>query len=157
MTGITPAELPSEGYLDDLRAEGKLSRRNRGKFVVVGYSADGVRRVSVCEYLNLREARLHMSRNQAPERGDIGTSYGDFGGPVFWTEEGTEALVAITSWGNSQRVAGSYRVDTSDTLDFIDAIQTRYAVSLYSAPPSTAEGLVPTWWGHVRSDWRMGK
>ncbi len=63
-----------------------------------------------------------MSQNQAT--GDGGTCFGDSGGPAFWTEDGDEILVGITSWGDAQCVASglNYRVDISDTLSFIDAV-----------------------------------
>jgi hypothetical protein len=153
VTGITPAELPLAGFLDDRRAEGNLSRRQRTEFTVAGYSADGVRRVSVCEYLNLHKVWLHMSQNQAPSRGDIGTSYGDFGGPVFWVDEedGTEILVAITFSGDSQRVATGYRVDIPGMWDFIPAYAGT-SVTTNLAPPGIVNRIAATWWGLVRSD-----
>jgi secreted trypsin-like serine protease len=64
-----------------------------------------------------------MSQNLATDDG--GTSYGDSGGPAFWTNpEGEDILVAITSWGDVPCVATGidYRVDIPQTLDFISFV-----------------------------------
>jgi len=132
VTGIEPAQLPPEGFLDQLRAEGKLRQgKEEADFTVVGYggtldwpppsmSYDDYRRFAESEYQALLKAWLRLSQNQAT--GDGGTGYGDSGGPSFWTEpDGTEILVGITSWGDAPCVATgfNYRVDIPDTLDFI--------------------------------------
>jgi hypothetical protein len=132
VTGIGPANLPYEGFLDDLRGEGKLGRgKNKAKFTLVGYGGtldwpppevtyEDQRQFSVSQYQVLLKSWLRMSQNQAT--GDGGTCGGDSGGPAFWTEpDGTEILVGITSWGDVPCVATgfNYRVDTPDTLDFI--------------------------------------
>lgn len=136
--GVTVSEfanLPSEGFLDQLKAEGELrSGREGAKFIVVGYGlglewpppvfTPGLQRqVAESEYLKLLKAWLVMSQNQAPGRDDGGTCFGDSGGPAFWTDpdSGDEILVGITSWGDAVCVATgfNYRVDISDTLDFI--------------------------------------
>lgn len=130
--GITPATLPAEGLLDQLRAEGKLSQgKSKGKFTVVGYGGilhwpppdityEDRREYAVSEYRGLLKSWLHLSQNEAT--GDGGTCYGDSGGPAFWTEpDGSEILVGVTSWGDASCVASSfnYRVDIADTLGFI--------------------------------------
>jgi secreted trypsin-like serine protease len=132
---IAPANLPYEGFLDDLRKEGELNQgKTKAKFTLVGYGGtldwpppkveyEDVRQFSVSEYRALLKAWLRMSQNQAT--GDGGTCYGDSGGPAFWTEpDGTEILVGITSWGDASCVASAfnYRVDIPDTLDFIDEV-----------------------------------
>lgn len=132
---ITPANLPDEGFLDQLKAEGKLrSRREGAKFTVVGYglglewpppvfTSELQRQFAESEYLKLLKAWLLMSQNQAPGRDDGGTCFGDSGGPAFWEDPdtGVETLVGITSWGDAVCVATgfNYRVDIADTLDFI--------------------------------------
>jgi len=137
-TNITPAELPDEGFLDKLRAEGKLRQGSkRATFTLVGYgttlewppptfiSLDGKRRVAESEYQTLLKVWLRMSQNQAKDDG--GTCYGDSGGPAFWTEpDGSEILVGITSWGDTQCVATgfNYRVDIPETLSFINDVIT---------------------------------
>ncbi|MFQ5906400.1 MAG: trypsin-like serine protease, partial [bacterium] len=66
---------------------------------------------------------LYMSQN--PHTSDSGTCYGDSGGPTFWQEpDGTELLVAITSWGDA--VCGAtginYRIDIESSQSFIDSV-----------------------------------
>jgi hypothetical protein len=129
---IKPANLPNEGFLDQLLAEGKLRQGSEGaKFTVVGYgglldwpppaiSYEDERRFAVSEYQALLKVWLRMSQNQATCDG--GTCFGDSGGPAFWTEpDGSEILVGITSWGDANCVATgfNYRVDIPETLDFI--------------------------------------
>ena len=129
----TPATLPEEGFLDKLRAAGKLRKgKEEADFTVVGYGAtlywpppkftsESKRQYAESEYQALLKSWLRMSQNQAT--GDGGTAYGDSGGPAFWTDPdtGEEILVGITSWGDVPCVASgfNYRVDTSDTLKFI--------------------------------------
>lgn len=132
---LKPANLPEEGFLDQLLAEGKLRQGSEGaKFTLVGYGAtldwpppdiyyEDYRQYAVSEYQALLDVWLRMSQNQAT--GDEGTCYGDSGGPAFWTEpDGTEILVGVTSWGDAQCVASAfnYRVDIPATLDFIDDV-----------------------------------
>jgi secreted trypsin-like serine protease len=129
---ITPATLPEEGFLDQLRDEGKLKHgQERAKFTLVGYGAtlnhpppdiyyEDQRQFAESEFRALLKSWLRMSQNQAT--GDSGTCYGDSGGPAFWTEpDGSEILVGITSWGDASCVSSAfnYRVDIPDTLDFI--------------------------------------
>ena len=124
--GIKPASLPGEGFLDTLA--GKLKG---AKFTVVGYGAglnfpppqfippDGKRHVAASEFQTLLKAQLVLSQNKATD--GAGTCQGDSGGPAFWTEGGTETLVAITSLGDPNCVATGryYRADIPQTLNFI--------------------------------------
>jgi secreted trypsin-like serine protease len=85
----------------------------------------GTRYKAESEFLNLRKAWLTMSQNQAPGRDDGGTCSGDSGGPTFWTEkDGSEILVAVTSWGDAPCVATgiAYRVDIESSLEFIESL-----------------------------------
>jgi secreted trypsin-like serine protease len=134
----TPALLPSENFLEDLRGELLLGHgKERGTFTVVGYGAtlewpppisipgDGIRRQAQSEFLNLRETWLHMSQNQAPGQGNSGTCWGDSGGPTFWVDEyDVETLVAVTSWGDYPCVATgtAQRIDNASSLDFLYGI-----------------------------------
>ena len=135
VTDIEPATLPEEGFLDELRKEGKLRQGSNGaKFTLVGYGGtldwpppdiyyEDQRQFAVSEYQTLLKAWLRMSQNQAT--GDGGTCFGDSGGPAFWAEpDGSEIIVGITSWGDAQCVASAfnYRVDIPETLDFIESV-----------------------------------
>ncbi len=132
VTNITPASLPSLGFLDTLKAEGQLGRGSKAaKFTVVGYGAtlnfpppqiiqaDGTRRVAESKFQNLHKVQLVLSQNKATD--GAGTCHGDSGGPAFWTENGAETLVAITSLGDPNCVATGryYRADIAQTLDFV--------------------------------------
>jgi secreted trypsin-like serine protease len=133
VTDIEPATLPEEGFLDELKKEGELRQGSDGAdFTVVGYGGtldwpppavtyEDQRQYAVSEYQSLLKSWLRLSQNKAT--GDGGTCYGDSGGPAFWKEDGgPEILVGITSWGDAVTVATGfyYRVDTADTLDFIE-------------------------------------
>ncbi len=135
VSGITPANLPYEGFLDDLRANKELNRgANKPQFTVVGYGGtldwpppditfEDRRQSAVSEFRALLKAWLRLSQNHAT--GDGGSCYGDSGGPSFWTEpDETEILVGITSWGDTPCVATgfNYRVDIPETLDFIEDV-----------------------------------
>jgi secreted trypsin-like serine protease len=132
VAGNTPATLPALGFLDQLRADGKLRQGSNGaKFTVVGYGGiltwpppsvtyEDQRRFAVSEYQALLPVWLRMSQNAATSNG--GTCYGDSGGPTFWTDaKGNKILVAITSWGDAPCVSTefNYRTDIPQTLQFI--------------------------------------
>lgn len=135
-SGITPATLPSEGFLDGLLAAGMLQNgKNATTFVAVGYGIqelepprfhdyDGLRRTSVTQFQALLKPWLRLSQVHANENGKFtgGSCSGDSGGPGFWKQpDGSEILVGIESWGDAPCVATAfkYRVDTEGSLDFI--------------------------------------
>jgi hypothetical protein len=133
--GIEPAQLPVEGFLDDLRREGWLGLgQDKPKFTVVGYGGtlnwpppeivyEDYRQVAQSEFRALLHAWLRMSQQHVV--GDAGTCGGDSGGPAFWTQEdGSEILVGITSWGDPYCISTgfNYRVDIPETLNFIEEI-----------------------------------
>jgi hypothetical protein len=135
VTGIEPATLPEEGFLDLLWVSKELKHgSDKAKFTVVGYGGtlewpppdityDDRRQFAVSEFRMLLKAWLRLSQNQAT--GDGGSCYGDSGGPAFWTEEdGSEILVGVTSWGDRRCVATgfNYRVDIPETLEFINSV-----------------------------------
>ena len=131
---ITPATLPSEGFLDDLRANGLLGHGTNGaKFTVVGYGdslsfppprfySDDVRQYGFSEFRALLPGWLRMS--QQGRTGDQGTCYGDSGGPTFWESGGSKTIVATTSWGDARCVTSefNYRVDLPGSLAFISGV-----------------------------------
>jgi hypothetical protein len=129
---IIPAALPEEGFLDQLRHEGKLRRGSDvGSFTVVGYggtldwpppeiSYPDTRSYSYSGFQTLLKAWLRLSQN--PAIGNGGSCYGDSGGPIFWEADGEQMLVAITSWGDVPCISASfnYRIDLPEVLDFIN-------------------------------------
>ena len=142
---VIPAELPSEGFLDDLKREGVLrpGGPDGAKFTVVGYGGvldwhgggpegsgeppeityEDQRRFGESEYVALVPAQLHMNQNHLDY--NEGTCFGDSGGPAFWEpDEDTRILVGITSWGDAMCVVTGfdYRVDIPETLSFIDDV-----------------------------------
>jgi len=126
------ARLPEQGFLNQLWEAGELRSEgsNEAPFTVVGYGAtlewpppyiyyEDYRQYAESQFQTLLKAWLVLSQNQARDNG--GTCYGDSGGPVFWETDDDRILVGITSWGDMNCVATgfNYRVDISDTLDFI--------------------------------------
>ena len=138
VVGITPANLPAVGFLDDLRATGELGAGdNASRFTVVGYGMvmdwpppnpywqePPTRNMAQSGFRTMNDGWLFLSQNQALGFG--GTVQGDSGGPTFWTdpETGRQTLVSITSWGDLANVATgiSFRIDTEVSLAFIDAV-----------------------------------
>jgi hypothetical protein len=144
MLDIEPADLPYEGFLDDLKRAGDLrsgagsasgwAGADGAKFTVAGYGGvldwpppdityEDQRRFGESEYVALVPAQLHLNQNRLHD--NQGTCFGDSGGPAFWEpNEDTRILVGITSWGDAQCIVTGfdYRVDIPDTLDFIDSV-----------------------------------
>lgn len=134
ISDITPANLPEEDLLGDLKTDGRLGHgENKAQFTVVGYGISldwpaepfdiipQPRQKALSGYRSLLNAWLNLSQNIAT--GDGGSCFGDSGGPVFWTDsEGQETIVAITSWGDPHCISPSfnYRVDIQDSLNFIN-------------------------------------
>ena len=124
---ISPAIIPYEGLLDDLRKDGLLRQGSEETdFTVVGYGGTlswpppsinykDQRQYAESEFQALLKSWLRLSQNHVT--GDGGSCYGDSGGPAFLGE----VLVGITSWGDIPCVATAfcYRVDTADTLSLI--------------------------------------
>jgi Trypsin len=128
--GVAPAELPTEGLLDQLRASNDL---RSATFTPVGYGTvredktggphalffDGVRRFTTQTFKSLQGAWLGLS--QQPSTGDGGTCFGDSGGPHFLGGTDSNLIVSITVTGDSQCRASdkSYRVDTPSARAFL--------------------------------------
>ena len=119
---ITPATLPTAGYLDD-RAIRKST------FTTVGYGAVRDTNRTARQALGPTERRMRVdqtftsmtgswvtfSMNQAT--GDGGTCYGDSGGPHFLGS----VVVSITVTGDAMCKASdkTYRLDTPSARDFL--------------------------------------
>lgn len=121
---------PSAGFLDSLRAQGKLTQTTT--FLNVGYGTDqnqddtNVREFSWSMFRNLHSAWIYLSQNI--HTGAAGTCYGDSGGPTFWVDGEQEYVVAVTSWGDAQckSTNNNYRVDTAESLGFLNGILAKY-------------------------------
>ena len=130
--GITPAQLPEAGLLDQLKANHVLKRTI---FTAVGYGTvretnrkgfegilDNLDRNRVeQEFLALTPAWLTLSMNRSTGNG--GTCYGDSGGPHFIHLDGSETdiIAAITVIGDAPCKATdtTYRMDTEAARNFL--------------------------------------
>lgn len=128
--GIAPAELPTEGLLDELNASREL---RRATFTPVGYGTvredktggphplffDGTRRFATQTFKALQRAWLDLS--QQPSTGDGGTCFGDSGGPHFLGGADSNLVVSVTVSGDGQCRAldKSYRLDTPSARAFL--------------------------------------
>lgn len=129
--GITPAQLPTEGLLDELRASHEL---RSATFTAVGYGTvretrkkgpqnilpNEQRRFALQSALALRPSWLQLSMNEAT--GDGGTCYGDSGGPHFLGGVESNLIVSITVTGDAMCKATdtTYRLDTESARDFLE-------------------------------------
>ena len=134
VTDIKPAQLAEADLLGQLKKAGLLDGgyKESTYFTSVGdgvtlvswppavLDSNKVRMVSQSEYFALTKPWLHLMQRAVFD--ESGTCGGDSGGPAFWVEEdGTEILVAVTSWGDGGCAATGfdYRVDTPEILDWI--------------------------------------
>lgn len=142
-TGITPAQLPTCGLLDQLVAQNGLKT---AKFTSVGYGLQnrvvggGVpyfqdinpipRMYAVSSFNSLNGGYLRLSQN--PATGNGGTCFGDSGGPNFLTLNGQQILVAITITGDSvcRSTNVGYRLDTDSARQFFQYVMTTYGVTI---------------------------
>ena len=141
--GITSATLPQCGLLDQLSVRNGL----RGAtFTAVGYGVQnrvvggGVpyfqdvnpipRMYAFSSFLALNKGYLRLSQN--PATGDGGACYGDSGGPIFLTANGTTYLVAITITGDAVCRATNvvYRLDTVSAQAFLDYVNDTYGTAI---------------------------
>lgn len=135
VTDIEPAQLAEADFLGKLKKAGLLDGgyKESTYFTSVGYGVtlvswppavqdnNKVRMVSQSEYFALTKPWLHLMQRAVFD--ESGTCGGDSGGPAFWVEEdGTEILVAVTSWGDGGCAATGfdYRVDTPEILKWIE-------------------------------------
>lgn len=135
ITGITPVQLPTEGLLDDLKAEKQLKEAT---FTAVGYGTvretrkmawqsildNNERRFGLQSFNALRPFWLQLSMNEAT--GDAGTCFGDSGGPHFLGGVTSNLLVSITVTGDRwcKATDTTYRVDTESARDFLEEFVT---------------------------------
>ncbi len=123
--GVAPANLPTLGVLDQMKANGSLNQST--SFTAVGYGDyaevpdsqkppypnDGYRRFAVGSYNSLGPAYLRLTQN--PATGVGGTCNGDSGGPNFFGAGSTESnvIAAITTTGDTLCHATNvdYRLD----------------------------------------------
>ncbi|MFL5577996.1 MAG: trypsin-like serine protease [Gemmatimonadaceae bacterium] len=128
--GITPLELPPEGYLDGLASEGSL--RDRTSFINVGYGDEVVRPGQpLFLFDGLREAAPSPLQALTPNflglqtvasaTGEGGACFGDSGSPKF-VEGDPTLIVAVTSWGGRicQGTSWAYRLDIPEARAFLD-------------------------------------
>ena len=141
--GITPAQLPTCGLLDQLVAQNGLKN---AVFTAAGYGLQnrvvggGVpyfqdinpipRMYSFSSFNSLNGGYLRLSQN--PSTGNGGTCFGDSGGPIFLTVNGQQTLVAITITGDTvcRSTNVTYRLDTASARQFFQYVSTTYGVSI---------------------------
>jgi secreted trypsin-like serine protease len=135
ITNITPAQLPTQELLDELKADGDLGTAT---FTAVGYGAvretrrmawqslldNADRRFGLQTAKALRPFWLQLSMNEAT--GDAGTCFGDSGGPHFLGGVSSNLLVSITVTGDRwcKATDTTYRIDTESARDFLEAFVT---------------------------------
>jgi hypothetical protein len=129
--GITPAQLPTAGLLDQLKSGHTLDDR---LFTAVGYGVvrntktggphgfsdpEGVRRYALQTSLALTKHWLTLSMQ--PSTGDGGTCYGDSGGPHFLGGTDSNLIVSITVTGDTvcRATDATYRLDTTSARAFL--------------------------------------
>jgi secreted trypsin-like serine protease len=126
--GITPLQLPPAGYLDQLAAQGALSK---ALFVNVGYGTsstrtgppgfpfDGVRKSSLSEFMGLQPTWLGLLMNQSAT-GQGGDCYGDSGGPKFLDGNPNMVLATVTTGDYPCRATTwDWRLDTPESRAFL--------------------------------------
>lgn len=141
--GVTPANLPTCGLLDQLVAQNGLKTAT---FTAVGYGLQnrvvggGVpffqdvnpipRMYAFSSFNSLNGGYIRLSQN--PSTGDGGTCFGDSGGPNFLNVNGQAVLAAITITGDSvcRSTNVDYRTDTSSAQAFFAYVNALYEVSI---------------------------
>lgn len=127
---VEPADLPTAGLLDGLKADGTLRDRI---FTAVGYGTvretktggphgfveNFDRRYALQTANTLLKSWLQLSMQ--PSTGDGGTCYGDSGGPHFLGDETSNLVVSITVTGDAMCRATdtTYRLDTPSARAFL--------------------------------------
>lgn len=129
VTGIAPADLPTSGLLDQMKAAGSIRDQvftNVGYGVVPSHKGgppsftfDGVRRVSTSPFGGLPASWLRLLMN-VDATGEGGSCFGDSGSPKFLGDSNT--IVAVTSWGDAVCRAHNmnWRLDIASSRNFLD-------------------------------------
>jgi hypothetical protein len=130
--GLTPAQLPPAGLLDQLGAQNGL---NGAVFTPVGYGLQNrvtgggppffqdmnpvPRMYANAGFNALNNTFLRLSQN--PAVGNGGACFGDSGGPNFLDYNGARLLVAITITGDAvcRSTNVVYRTDTASARNFL--------------------------------------
>jgi Trypsin len=126
VSGITPARLPSAGFLDSIRLKDE-------RFTAVGYGTvretkrkgphslffDGQRRFADQGFRSLTKSWLNLSMN--PSTGSGGTCFGDSGGPHFLGSSNLVVSITVTGDRFCRASDVTYRTDTTSARDFLDA------------------------------------
>jgi hypothetical protein len=133
--GITPAQLPTAGLLDQLEQE-KILKDTR--FTAVGYGTtretmtggfqtieDNVIRNRAEQGFNsLTKAWLTLTMVNTPGNENGGTCYGDSGGPHFIHLNGAEtnivASITVTGDAPCKATDVTYRMDTASARNFLE-------------------------------------
>jgi hypothetical protein len=125
-----PVQLPTENYLDELKADHELQFRIVD---LVGYGVipdwspggpttfafDGARRAGTSIVIGLRAAWVLYNQQRHGIGTGSGLCFGDSGSPQF--DEGTLLVLSVTTGGNGQCNANNenYRVDTALSRAFL--------------------------------------
>jgi hypothetical protein len=126
--GMTPLDLPTAGYLDQLKAAGQIDSEI---FLNVGYGTsatqtgipgfpfDGVRKVSESEFMGLQPTWLGLLMNNSAT-GLGGDCYGDSGGPKLLKSNPTIVLATVTTGDyNCRATSWDWRTDTPEARGFL--------------------------------------
>lgn len=143
VSGVSPATLPECGLLDQLAAKNGLKN---AVFTAVGYGLQnrvvggGVpffqdrnpipRMFAFSSFNALNGGYLRLSQN--PSTGNGGTCFGDSGGPIFFTVNGQETLVAITITGDSvcRSTNVVYRLDITSAQAFFAFVNGMFGTAI---------------------------
>jgi secreted trypsin-like serine protease len=127
--GIRPARLPTAGMLDQLQSNGTLAT---SAFTPVGYGSvtptdhgrafhySDLRRRTSISFGALTASWLRLSEDSAKK--DVGTCYGDSGGPNFLGGPTSDLIVATTISGDDDVCKATnldYRLDTEAARTFL--------------------------------------
>ena len=130
IVGIVPAQLPTAGLLDQMKADRTLNQSTL--FTAVGYgdteyvngpggqttTRPQARNYAVSSFNSLTTNYLHLS--QHTRKGEGGTCSGDSGGPNFLGDTDVIASITVTGDTYCSSTNVGYRLDTQDARDFLD-------------------------------------